>query len=71
LGFNPQAASPVGAGLLAKGVNDDAYSLNKRGAATFFREQARSHSAAPSTSRCLAAAFVFSEITKWRAAWFP
>ena len=29
------------------------------------------HSVAPNTSRCLAAAFVFSEITKWRAAWFP
>ena len=32
---------------------------------------AASDDAAPSTSRCPAAAFVFSEITKWRAAWFP
>jgi hypothetical protein len=65
----------VGASLLAMGVNDYADGLNKRGALAFFANglapTKNTHSVAPSTSRCLAAAFVFSEITKWRAAWFP
>ncbi|PAM82855.1 hypothetical protein CES87_16415 [Pseudomonas sp. ERMR1:02] len=61
--------------MLAMGVNDDVGSLDKRGVHTFIASRARSHKyvprVVPSTSRCLAAAFVFSEITKWRAAWFP
>ena len=65
----------VGASLLAKDVNDNVYGLNKRGVIAFFANRLAltesAHSVAPSTSRCLAAAFVFSEITKWRAAWFP
>ncbi|CRM07162.1 hypothetical protein [Pseudomonas sp. 24 E 13] len=72
----------VGASLLAKDVNANAGFLDKRGVLWFFAsklapavfsvEQGMWHSnAAPSTSRCPAAAFVFSEITKWRAAWFP
>jgi len=60
--------------LLAMDVNDDVGGLNKRGVLAFFASRlapTNDNVIAPSTSRCLAAAFVFSEITKWRAAWFP
>ncbi|MVW89485.1 hypothetical protein EI969_26725 [Pseudomonas sp. PB101] len=61
--------------MLAMDANDDAGVLNKRAALAFFASRlapTEKHTViAPSTSRCLAAAFVFSEITKWRAAWFP
>jgi hypothetical protein len=56
-------------------VNEHVGGLNKRSSQAFFANKlapAKTHMViAPSTSRCLAAAFVFSEITKWRAAWFP
>ncbi|WP_152974812.1 hypothetical protein [Pseudomonas sp. RIT-PI-q] len=61
--------------MLAMDVNDYVGNLEKRGVLAFFASKlapAEKHAViAPSTSRCLAAAFVFSEITKWRAAWFP
>jgi hypothetical protein len=65
----------VGASLLAKDVNDNVCGLNECGAFAFIASRLAPTKSptviAPSTSRCLAAAFVFSEITKWRAAWFP
>ena len=79
LGVNPPGCftvcKSVGASLLAMDVNDYVGNLDKRGVFAFFASKlapTKKHTViAPSTSRCLAAAFVFSEITKWRAAWFP
>ncbi|WP_201195294.1 hypothetical protein [Pseudomonas fluorescens] len=61
--------------MLAMDVNDDVGALIKRGVHAFIASKLAPAEIvmeiASSTSRCLAAAFVFSEITKWRAAWFP